>query len=205
MKTMLSFCLVALATLSIPQPARAQPDKEAAKLAREAVAAAKEQDWDKAVESARKAAQLDRKFEANLAAALQQRGFAAANERRFPEAIADFTEAIKLNPKDASAYERRAAVEMKMSDFDRALADYTEAIRLKPNDVRNYLYRGYILESRGDLHGSMADTEKVLKMEKKNAEALARKTRLETRIKLQQGGANPAPATPTPPPPPKKR
>ncbi len=197
MKTMLSFYL--LVALSIPQLARAQGDKEAAKLAREAVAAANDQDWDKAVESARKAAQLDRKFEANLAAALQQRGFAAANERRFPEALTDFSEAIKINPKDSGAYERRAAVEMKMNDMEKALADYGEAIRLKPNDVRNYNYRSFILESRGDLHGSMADTEKVLKMEKKNAEALSRKTRLETRLKIQAGG-NPSPAAAAPPP-----
>jgi tetratricopeptide (TPR) repeat protein len=200
MKTILSF--FALVTLSISQFAYGQGDKEAAKLAREAVAAANDQDWDKAVESARKAAQLDRKFESNLAAALQQRGFAAANERRLPEAITDFTEAIKLKPNDAGAYERRAAVEVKMNDLEKAQADYTEAIRLKPNDTRFYNYRSFILESKGDLKGSMADTEKVLKMDKKNAEALSRKTRLETRIKIQQGN-NPSPAA-TAPPPPKK-
>jgi tetratricopeptide (TPR) repeat protein len=200
MKTVLSF--FALVTLSISQLAYAQGDKEAAKLAREAVAAANDQDWDKAVESARKAAQLDRKFEANLAAALQQRGFAAANERRFPDALNDFNEAIKLKPNDAGAYERRAAIETKMNDLEKAQADYTEAIKLKPNGVHNYLYRGYILEMKGDLQGAMADTEKVLKMDKKNAEALTRKTRIETRIKIQQGN-NPSPAA-TAPPPPKK-
>jgi tetratricopeptide (TPR) repeat protein len=200
MKTISIFCLIALAAFSIPQIARAEENKEAAKLAREAAAAAKDQDFDKAVESARKAAAMDNKYASSLAAALQQRGFAAANERRFPDAIADFGEALKINPRDAGIYERRAAVEMKINDFDKALADYNEAIKIKPNDARIYNYRGYIFEMKGDLKNAMADTEKVLKMERKNAEALARRARLETRLKQQAGMNAPPPAAPAPPP-----
>src|ERR1700736_6042486 len=87
MKTILTFCLIALVTFSIPQFAHAQENKEAAKLARDAAAAAKDQDFDKAVELARKASSMDNKYANSLAAALQQRGFAAASERRFPDAI----------------------------------------------------------------------------------------------------------------------
>jgi tetratricopeptide (TPR) repeat protein len=200
MKTISSFCLIALVAFSIPQFAHAEENKEAARLAREAAAAAKDQDFDKAVESARKAAAMDNKYASSLAAALQQRGFAAANERRFPEAIADFTEALKVNPKDAGIYERRAAVEMKINDFDKALADYNEAIKLKSNDARLYQYRGYIYEMKGDFKSAMADTEKILKMERKNPEALARKARLDTRLKQQAGINAPPPAAPAPPP-----
>ena len=206
MKTIPTFCLIALVTLSVPQFARAQENKEAAKLARDAAAAAKDQDFDKAVESARKAAAMDNKYSTSLAAALQQRGFAAANERRFPDAIADFAEAIKINPRDAGIYERRAAVEMKINDFDKALADYSEAIKLKPNEARYYSYRAYIYELKGDLKNSMVDTEKVLKMERKNAEATARKTRLETRLKQAAAmNAPPASAPPAPAAPPPKK
>lgn len=192
--------MIALVAVSNPQFARAEENKEAAKLAREAAAAAKDQDFDKAVESARKAAAMDNKYASSLAAALQQRGFAAANEKRLPEAIADFTEALKVNPRDAGIYERRAAVEMKINALDKALADYNEAIKIKPNETRYYSYRAYIFEMNGDLKNAMADTEKVLKMEKKNAEALARKTRLETRIKQQAGMNAPPPAAPAPAP-----
>lgn len=200
MKTISTISLIALVAFSIPQFARAEENKEAAKLAREAAAAAKEQDFDKAVESARKAAAMDNKYSTSLAAALQQRGFAAANERRFPEAIGDFTEALKVNPKDAGIYERRAAVEMKINDFDKALADYNEAIKMKPNDAHLYQYRGYIYEMKGDFKNAMTDTEKVLKMDKKNKEALARKARLDTRLKQQAGMNAPPPAAPAPAP-----
>lgn len=191
-KTVFVYLIVTLA-FSIPNFARGQGSSEAVKLARQGSEAAKDQDWDKAIESFRKAHELDRKFGPNLAAAYQQRGFASANDRKFPEAIADFTEAIKVNPRDAGIYEQRAAVEMKMNDLDKALADYSEAIKLSPHEVRYFLYRSYVFESKADWKNSMADTEKALKLDKKNAEAISRKTRLEARMKASSENA-PAPA-----------
>lgn len=194
----LSFLLVIALGALLSQPVLAQPKGEANKIAREGSEAAKEQDWEKAIELLRKAHDMDHKYAPNLAAALQQRATASANQRQFTEALEDFGEAIKVSPHDAGIYERRAAVEMKMNDMDKALADYNEAIKLNSNEVRYYLYRGYIHESKGDLKASMADTEKALKLDKKNAEAKERKTRLETRIKMQ----NPTPIK-FPPPAPK--
>src|SRR4051812_31948303 len=127
---------ILIVAVSISQPLFAQQDKEANKIAREGSEAAKDQDWDKAVEKFKKAADMDKKYGANLAAALQQRATAAANDRRFQDAIDDFSEAIKANPHDAGIYERRAAVEMKISDMDKALADYDEAIKINPHEAR---------------------------------------------------------------------
>jgi tetratricopeptide (TPR) repeat protein len=45
-------------------------------------------------------------------------------------AIADFTEAIRLDPTLAEAFERRARVWHDKKEFARAVADYDEAIRL---------------------------------------------------------------------------
>jgi tetratricopeptide (TPR) repeat protein len=152
--------------------------KEANKLAREGAEASKNQEWDKAIDLLRKATALDHKYAKDLSAVYQQRGYAAASNQQFQNAMNDYGEAIKLTPDDARIYEQRAAVEMKTNDNDKALADYSEAIKLKPNEVRYYLYRSYIYETKGDLKNSMADTEKVLKLDPKNQEAQARKTRL---------------------------
>jgi tetratricopeptide (TPR) repeat protein len=197
MKRFFVLCLLVAFAFSLPQLGHAQGNPEAVKLAREGTQAAKDQDWDKAIEALRKATELDHKYAPNLAAALQQRATVAANERRFPEAIADFTDAIKVSPKDAGIYERRAAVEMKMNDLTKAMADYSEAIKLNPNEIRYYLYRGYVFESQGDLQNALADTEKVLKLDKKNAEALARKKRIEERLKQQQANQPPGQPAPT--------
>jgi tetratricopeptide (TPR) repeat protein len=187
MKPKLAFWLTALVGVSIPQFLPAQGKSEAANLARQCAQAAKEQNWDRAVELCRKAADLDRKFAPNLAIAYEQRGFALQKEQRYSQAIADFTEALKLSPRDARIYEQRAAAELKSNAYDPALADYSEAIKLNPNEIRYYLYRGYIYEIKRDIAKSMADTEKALKIEPKNAEALARKERLQKMQASQMG------------------
>ena len=182
MKRSSIFCLITALTVCLAQFVHAQGNQEAAKLARQGAEAAKNEEWDKAVDLFQKANELDRKNSANLAAVLQQRGTAHMTEQKFPEAVADFSEALKFKPKDASIYERRAYVHMKLNELDKALADYSEAIKLSPDQVRYYQIRSYIYEVKGDLKNSMTDTEKVLKMDKNNAEAKSRKTRLQTRI-----------------------
>jgi tetratricopeptide (TPR) repeat protein len=197
MKKTFVFTFIAALALCAAQLSDAQATKdakEANKLARDGAEASKNQEWDKAVDLLRKATALDHKYAPNLAAVYQQRGYAAATNQQFQDAINDYGEAIKINPEDSRIYEQRAAVEMKLNDMDKALADYSQAIKLKPNEVRYYLYRSYIYETKGDIKNSMADTEKVLKTDPNNQEAKSRKTRLEARQSMN---------SPLPPPPPK--
>ena len=196
MKKIFVFTFMAALALCAAQLSEAQATKdtkEANKLARDGAEASKNQEWDKAIDSLRKATALDRKYAPNLAAVYQQRAYAAATNQQFQDAINDYSEALKISPEDARIYEQRAAVEMKLNDMDKALADYSEAIKLKPDEVRYYGYRSYIYEVKGDIKNSMADTDKVLKLDPKNQEAISRKKRLETLQSMR--------ATPPPPPP----
>jgi len=197
MKKHLIFCLVTLlAIVSVPA-AQQEGNTEAAKLAREASQAAKDQDWNKAIDGFRKAAEKDRKYTQGLAATYSSRAVAETNNQRFQEALADLAEAIKINPKEARFYEQRAAVEMRINDYNKAVADYSEAIKIDPGEIRYYLYRGYIYETRGDLPNAMADTDHALKINSKNKEALERKQRLQ---KIQASNAIPT-GTPVAAPP----
>jgi len=196
MKKIFVFTFIAVLALCAPQLSEAQAPKdakEANKLAREGAEASKNQEWDKAIESLRKASGLDHKYAKDLAAVYQQRAYSAATNQQYQDAINDYGEAIKITPEDARIYEQRAAVELKLNDMDKALADYSEAIKLKPNEVKYYLYRSYIYETKKDIKSSMADTEKALKLDPKNQEALSRKSRLEA---LQSANAplSPPPA-----------
>jgi tetratricopeptide (TPR) repeat protein len=186
-----AFALIAALLVYFCKFAWGQGNAEAAKFSRDGFQATKDKDWNKAVDAFHKASELDHKQLPNLVAVLQQRGTAYANEQKFPEAIADFSEALKLKPDDATIYERRAVVEMKMKDLDKALADYSSAIKLKPDDVRYYLYRSSIYERKGDVKNSMADTEKALKLDKHNAEALSRKERLQKIQSMNAPAAGP--------------
>jgi len=194
MKTSFAFTLITALALCLSQVCQGEAKKnvEANRLAREGAEAAKNQDWDKAVELLRKASAMDHKYTDELAAVYQQRGYAAATNQQFQDAISDYSEAAKLTPQDVRIYEQRAAVEMKIQDYDKALADYSEVIKLKPNEARYYNYRAYIYELRNDLKNSLADTEKVLKQDPNNQDAKARKQRIEQKI------AENTPLTPPP-------
>ena len=49
---------------------------------------------------------------------------------RYDEAIADYTQAVNLDPKDADAYTDRAWAYDDKGRYDEAIADFTEALRL---------------------------------------------------------------------------
>lgn len=190
----LTICAAAIAALiSTPAGVRAAESAEAAKTAREAAEAAKAKDWNKAVEGFRRASQMDKKFDTNYFAALVQRGAAYREQQKFPEALADFTEALKIKPGDADTHERRAYVELQMKDYDKALADYTASLKADPKEARVYLLRSYVYELKGDLKAGIADSDTVLKLNPGNAEATARKARLVARL-------NAPPPAPTIPP-----
>jgi tetratricopeptide (TPR) repeat protein len=178
MKTLFVLCLVTIVGLSIAPAAQQEGNTEAAKIARDASQAAKEQNWDKAIDGFRKAAEKDRKFAASLALAYQQRAFVYANDQRFQDAMNDLAEAIKIKP-DPRAFEQRAAIEMRVSDNDKALADFAEASKLNPGEIRYHNYRAYIYETRGDVQNSMTENDTALKINGKNKEALDRKARLQ--------------------------
>ena len=194
MKRSFAFVLVTALALCASQVCQAAEKKnpEANRLAREGVEAAKNQDFDKAVDLLKKATAMDHKYADELSAVYQQRGYAAATDQRYGDAVNDYGEALKLTPQNSRIYEQRAAVEMKIQDYEKALGDYSELIKQKPNEVRYYNYRAYIYEVKNDLKNSMTDTEKVLKLDPNNQDAKARKQRIEQKI------AENTPLTPPP-------
>jgi tetratricopeptide (TPR) repeat protein len=194
MKRSFAFVLITALALCASQVCQAAEKKnpEANRLAREGVEAAKNQDFDKAVDLLKKATAMDHKYADELSAVYQQRGYAAATDQRYGDAINDYGEALKLTPQNSRIYEQRAAVEMKIQDYEKALGDYSELIKQKSNEVKYYNYRAYIYEVKNDLKNSMADTEKVLKLDPNNQDAKGRKQRIEQKI------AENTPLTPPP-------
>jgi tetratricopeptide (TPR) repeat protein len=202
MNRSLAFTLVAALTLCGSQLCQAAEKKnpEANRLAREGADAAKNQDWDKAVDLLKKATAMDHKYADQLSAVYQQRGYAAANEQRYGDAISDYEEALKLTPQQGPRiHEQRAAVEMKIQDYDKALADYSELIKQKPNEIKYLNYRAYIYELKNDLQNSQVDNDKILKTDPNNQDAKARKQRLEQKI-AERVTVTPPPRSPTPSP-----
>jgi tetratricopeptide (TPR) repeat protein len=195
MKKSFAFTLTTALALCVSQVCQAAEKKnpEANKLALEGAKAAKNQDFDKAVDLLKKAAAMDKKYSDELSAVYQQRAYAAANDKKYGDAINDYNEALKLTPQNAARiHEPRAAIEVKMQDYDKAIADYSELIKLKPNEIKYVDHRAYVYELKNDLQNSMADNEKILKQDPNNQDAKARKQRIEQKI------AENTPLTPPP-------
>jgi tetratricopeptide (TPR) repeat protein len=177
-----------LTIFSLSSALPAEPESE--KIARQGAEAVKAKDWNRAVNEFRRAAEMDHKYAQNYFAALVQRGATYREQQKFQEALADFTEALKIKPNDADTYERRAYVYMQVKEYDKALADYTASLKADPKEARVYLLRSYIYEVKGDARNGIADCDMVLKLQPGNQEAQARKDRLMKRMNMP----------PTPPP-----
>ncbi|GHU52814.1 hypothetical protein FACS1894200_13340 [Spirochaetia bacterium] len=72
----------------------------------------------------------------NSAFAYNNRGIAYKNKGEYDRAIADYTQAITLDPNYAVAYAGRGIIyDDYKGDYQRAIADYTQALKLDPNNA----------------------------------------------------------------------
>jgi tetratricopeptide (TPR) repeat protein len=71
--------------------------------------------------------------------------------------MADYDQAIGLNPKYARAYHNRGSVWGNKGDLDRAIADYDQAIRFDPKEPKAYYHRGMAWEMKRNLQAALAD------------------------------------------------
>jgi tetratricopeptide (TPR) repeat protein len=99
-------------------------------------------------------------------------GKASADQIRvFDQAIADFTQALRLDPDNANAYNERGSAYAAKGDYDQALADYNQAIRLDPNDTHAYNNRGLAYAKKKDYDRAIADYNQAIRLNSNNAAA----------------------------------
>ena len=103
--------------------------------------------------------------------AFNNRGSAYGRKGDYDRAIADSTEAIRLDPKDAHAYNNRGHAYYGKGDYDRAIGDYTEAIRLDPKDAKVFENRGVAYNLKGDFDRAIADSTEAIRLDPKFANA----------------------------------
>jgi tetratricopeptide (TPR) repeat protein len=85
-------------------------------------------------------------------------------------AIAAFTQAIRLNPDDATAYNYRGNIRNLLKDHQGAIEDYTQALQIDPNNADVYFSRGLARSLSEDYQGAIEDYTQTLQIDPNNAD-----------------------------------
>lgn len=101
---------------------------------------------------------------------LMRRAYGLVEKYRYEEAIADLTEAIRLDPAYPNAYHERAYVWGELRDFDRALADSDKEVELRPEAASAYEERAYLRLRAGKLGGAYEDRRQVARLKAEAAD-----------------------------------
>jgi tetratricopeptide (TPR) repeat protein len=79
--------------------------------------------------------------------------------------MADYNEAIRIDPKYAPPYINRGKARGDNGELDRAIADYDEAIRVDPKFALSYYNRGKTWSDKGELDRAIADYNEAIRLD----------------------------------------
>jgi tetratricopeptide (TPR) repeat protein len=106
----------------------------------------------------------------NKAISYNNRGYAYFFKGDKDHAIADYDQAIRLDPAYAIAYHNRGIAYFGKADYDHAITDYDQAIRLDPKHA-DYVRRGVAYSWKGDYDRAIGDFDHAIGVNPKDFSA----------------------------------
>jgi tetratricopeptide (TPR) repeat protein len=130
-------------------------------------------DWDQQLRSCSTLIESGQETREKRAVAYLRRGVVYGSKGDHDRAIADFSEAIRLDPQNAAAYRNRGLGYDNKGDRERAIADFDQAIRIDPKLADAYSGRCWVRAVVGrDLAGALADCNESLRLRPDEADVL---------------------------------
>jgi len=87
------------------------------------------------------------------------------------QAVPHFSDALKKDPKDATAYLGRAAAESALGQHDKVIADCDEVLKLQSKSVAAFLFRARAWIAKDQSNKAIADLDEVLRLEPERGDA----------------------------------
>jgi tetratricopeptide (TPR) repeat protein len=98
------------------------------------------------------------------------RGQAFIHLGKVDEALADYTESLRINPAFPNAYKLRGIIYLQTDRYAEALSDFSRFIELKADTASGYANRGIALEQLGNFEKALSDFNKSIELDPACAE-----------------------------------
>jgi len=121
-------------------------------------------EYDSAISDFDAALQLGLSDASSRAFTYVNRGIAHDEKGDIPGAIADFTEALRINPGLIKAYHHRGVANIHKGDSDRAIADFSRFIEQDPSNPLGYASRASAYRLAGDEESAMRDERRAAEL-----------------------------------------
>lgn len=191
MRALLMGCSILLAI----GPAQAAVSTFGSSVARECFENAQTGTKDAGLEACTKALAQEQLSARDRSATLVNRGIIYNRNRQLDLALADFDQALQLNPELGEAYLNRGNTHFFRREFEAAAADYSRAIDLKCTDLQvAYYNRALVAEVTGRFDDATSDLKSALALKPDFKDATAQLAEVEKR----RAAASQAPPVPTP-------